>query len=150
METERGRAVGKTIAKAMAEVLSATPDEVVSRMDGCRDSLLDTAVDDEERDEIRRRIAESKLSILWESRDASRFMAVWQEMERLGYSSAEREASMLFYFLEFCALDGCDDVSCKDYLDRLERLAVSMPATARLHFESAHQKMREKLSANAA
>mgnify|MGYP003527830995 CR=1 FL=1 len=146
MKIERGRAVGKTIAKAMVEVLSASPGEVVSRMDSCRDNLLETAEDDEERDEIRRRIAEAKLSILWESRDTSRFMAVWQEMERLGYTSAEREASMLFYILEFCARD----VSCKDFLDRLERLVTDMPAAARSHFESVYQKMREKLSANAA
>jgi hypothetical protein len=48
--------------------------------------------------EIRRRLAEIRLSEFLSKVDGLKyFHEAWEEMERLGYSTLEREASMLFY-----------------------------------------------------
>lgn len=149
-EMRRSQVVGKAIAYMMAKVVRAEPSTVVSELDRCRKELLEAAETDWEREEIRRRIAEAKISVLWESSDRDRFMSSWSEIERLGYSSPEREASMLFYFLEFSARNGGSEEACKAELDRLSSLAKTLPPPAGAHFQGAYERAHARLADNAA
>ncbi len=142
---DRGRAATKAINRTILEIMDSPADVVVDRLDTCLSELLKNA-DGWERTELMRRIAETKLSILSERRDSEVFLNVWEEMERLGYSNAEREASMLFYFLKVCARNKQVDDACTSALDRLERLTKLVPEISRAHFEGVHDRLRKKLS----
>lgn len=100
--SSRWRAVAKSIEWALRDALSADSSTAIEILSACRDQLLSDTEDPDAAVEIARRIAEAKLSLLHDRSDAAdTFESCWVEMQTLGYSNLEREASMLWYVLDF-------------------------------------------------
>lgn len=97
---DRSRIVAKAIESTIAQVLESPTPDVVRALDGCCDGLLAEDTPAEEFAEIARRIAEAKLSVLFNRADGGvEASNAWRTLEGLGFLSAEREASMLFYVI---------------------------------------------------
>lgn len=144
LSQERSRSVAKAIERAMVSALRADSAKVTSLLDTCRSSLFAESYDDVERTEIARRVAEAKISILYERENArDEFMASWGELEGLGYSSLEREASMLVYYVKFSERSNVSgDADRRNALNRLEalisQLAVSGDENYAAHYKAVH------------
>jgi hypothetical protein len=90
--------VAKTIDSAMAAFFELASSEVVCKFDKLEENLLQKERKSIEILEIKRRVAEAKISILFEKIDAkSVFEDSWNDIESFGYSTREREATVLFY-----------------------------------------------------
>lgn len=98
---ERERQYVSAIERATAKSLRVSTAEAVEVFDACAIQVLSRVDSPAEALELRRRIAEAKISVLFERHDALvEFSKAWAELESLGYSSNEREASMLVYALK--------------------------------------------------
>lgn len=128
-DQKRSRAVARRIEGVLAEALRADPARVIELMDACRSSLVAGSHSEDEELEIARRTAEAKVSILFDRENATDdFLASWASLEQLGYSSSEREASMLVYFLKFCMRTN-NNSRRRDALNRLDALVEEMAAS---------------------
>jgi len=126
-QQERSRFVARTIERAMVSALHAEPRAAIDLLNAARSSLMPEASSEAEKVEIARRVAEAKISTLWDREDATtEFQASWIEIERLGYSSPEREATMLVYFLKSNSRSSKQDSRSRDAVDRLEALIGQM------------------------
>lgn len=132
----------------MVSAFRSDSSEVIALFDACRTSLLAEAHEDVERAEVGRRIAEAKVSVLFEREDATHaFLMSWDELEGLGYASLEREASMLVYFIKFTErANGTDKRRDKQSaLDRLGKLINRMIESGSDaladHFRAVHSKL---------
>ncbi len=98
---ERERQYVSAIERATATSLRVSTAEAIEVFDACAIQVLSRVDSPAEALELRRRIAEAKVSVLFERHDALvEFSKAWAELESLGYSSNEREASMLVYALK--------------------------------------------------
>lgn len=146
-DQERSRYAARMIEQAMVDALRASSEEAINIIDTCRLALLADSSSEVERLEVARRIAEVKVSILYEKEGAKDdFLASWAEIESLGYSSPEREASMLFYFVKFNERLKPQAESNKECaLDRLGVLIGEMEASGEnnlaSHFRSVYSKL---------
>lgn len=146
-DQERSRAIGRAIETATLAAFDAAPAQVTSIFDECLSRLLGSSNSDWERVEISRRVYEAKVSILSGMSDAGdEFIEAWSGIERLGYSSLEREATMVFYFIRFIFKSGSDCEGKADAaLSRLWGLICRMRALGMddmaLHFESVHSRL---------
>jgi hypothetical protein len=138
--------IGKEIAYAIRDAIRAPTIQVAVGLDACQSRLLSGHIGDLERTEIARRFAEAKVSVLWERDDClEHFSRAWAEMERIGYSSAEREASMLVYFIMHCRRNRESSECISDAINRITRLingklAVESEAVS-LHFREVLQRI---------
>jgi phenylpyruvate tautomerase PptA (4-oxalocrotonate tautomerase family) len=127
-DQENSKRVARAISQAVVSAIHADPAGVVRLLEDCRASLLLGQTSEYEKRELARRISEAKVSELFNREGGEReFRASWLEMETAGYTSLEREASMLFYYVKFCeraGLDGRSDLRAA--LDRMESLVDQM------------------------
>lgn len=92
----------RLIEAEIANSLKLPPKEVVKKFNNLQERLLNLEVSDSEALEIKRRIAEAKISILFNWIDDENEMdQAWSDIEIIGYSTKEREASMLFYYSKY-------------------------------------------------
>lgn len=144
---ERSRAVAKAIERTMVSAFRAGSSEVIALFNACRTSLMAEGLEDAERAEVARRIAEAKVSVLFEREGAAaEFLESWGELEALGYASLEREASMLVYFLKFIdRVHGADGQEKRGVLDRLDKLIGVMAESGNdalaEHYRTVHYRL---------
>jgi len=100
-QNERSRHVGKAIAETTAKALKLSPPDVMEVFDELKNIIFVDNFDESETLEIQRRIAEAKISVLAGKEISKEFENAWNDIENLGYSDAEREASMVFYRAQF-------------------------------------------------
>lgn len=152
LDQERSQHVGKMIDQTMVKAFGVESADVLVLFDACCSSLFSETQDKVERTEIARRIAEAKISILYQLENVGDdFRSSWAEINGLGFSSIEREASMLFYYLKYCARanDKDDlDLDAQSAISRLETLIAQMVAsgdeTLAGHFET----VRDQFTSN--
>ncbi len=125
-ESKPGRDAGKIIAKTTARVLALPSDQVLDEFDKVQTALLGSDLDDYSELEIRRRIAEAKISVLATRKNSTiELEQAWADIESLGYSNSEREATMLFYRAKSLIESRQDERSVEDLLGRLDQLVSS-------------------------
>ena len=92
----------RLIETEIANSFKLPSKEVVEKFNKLQERLLNLEVSDSEALEIKRRIAEAKISILFNRIDNENEMdQAWSDIEIIGYSTKEREASMLFYYSKY-------------------------------------------------
>ena len=97
-----GIEIVRLIETEIANSLKLPPKEIVEKFNNLQERLLNLEVSDSEALEIKRRIAEAKISILFNWIDNENEMdQAWSDIEIIGYSTKEREASMLFYYSKY-------------------------------------------------
>ena len=121
---ERSNTVGKAIANTMAKSFELSSLEVIDKFNLLENSLLENVTNSVEMLEIKRRIAEAKISIIFEKSDSKDvFEGVWDNFHTLGYSTAEREATMLFYRTQFLIRNKYDKPLVINSIERLGEIA---------------------------
>lgn len=152
---ERSRNVARPIERIMVDANSREPKEIVRLLDECQEKLLSDSAGEFEATEIARRIAEAKISLLFDREGADdEFVASWESMESVGYTSLEREASMLFFQLKFCERARANDHSLAvGLLDRfrllIDRMSASGDEDLASHFRAVHGRLENALNLRA-
>jgi len=119
---ERSRRAGKEIAYTTAKAFKQTPAEITEAFDALQATILGEANNDLEVLEIKRRIAEAKISVLAEKDSDQEFETAWTDMEALGYSDNEREATIIFYRAKFLIENGAHRSLADKAVERLGNL----------------------------
>ena len=120
---KESRAAAQAIANAIACSFEKSPEEIESFFNVLGDKLADQRFSSRERSEIRRRITEAKISILFKKRDSERlFRSAWNEMLALGFSNAEREATMRNYHIEFLLRTGASEQEILDEIQKFDSI----------------------------
>lgn len=142
----RSRAVGRAIEQALESAIAASSDEADGLLTEVETGLLAGTADDYETLEVKRRVAEARLSLFY-SMPTSHELArsAWVALERLGFSSPEREASMLVYWAKHLVVRGRPEeaANCALRLESLARqsLGCDMP-WLEAHFVSCSEGIR--------
>lgn len=149
---DKSRSVSKAIAEVTAQAFELTSREALAIFDELEFELLHKEPDKSKCLEIKRRIAEAKISIIYD-RNISRniFDESWNDIQRLGFSTAEREATMLFYRAYFLIKDGKDRRLTADTINRLgllvSDLRVKRSKLLAEHFERVHSRLMNDFKA---
>jgi hypothetical protein len=140
---DRSKLAARAIERAVVSALTEPPEAADATFSSVLEALLGTSASTHESLELKRRVAEARLSVFYSSIFSRSFaQAAWSELESLGYSSAEREASMLFYWCKHLALCGETDevLACADRLEALQ-FGPEMSAAA-THFAECAARLR--------
>ena len=144
--------VAKAISDSMSESFELPSSEIIYKFDKVEVSLLQKKHSDAEALEIMRRIAEAKISIIFNKVDtSSAFENAWKDIESLGYSTAEREATMLFYRAQFLMRNNLGRDLVANAIERLGIIANNFKneRSERLadHFEKVHKNLLIEMNA---
>ena len=122
IDDEISKQIASRIAEAMSRAFQLGCAEV-DRLFSALGADLDTIVrSPEQRIELQRRLAETRIALLYKRADAAPFFDnAWDEIERLGFSNAEREATALVYRAKYLARRK-QDVEQEATLVRLGRI----------------------------
>lgn len=150
--SERSRRAGKAIARTTAKAFKQPPAEITQAFDALQATILGQDYSDTEVLEIRRRIAEARISVLAEKDSGQYFEAAWTDMEALGYSDAEREATIVFYRAKFLIKNGVHRSPAAKAIERLGTLLNDFreQQSHRLvgHFGKVHERLLNELDRN--
>ncbi len=115
--------VAKTIGKEIANSFDLSSKKVLEKFDSLEIELLEQGFDVREATEIKRRIAEAKVAILFNRiGDKDEMERAWNDIELTGYSTKEREASILFYYAKYLIKNRSDRSLITTIIDRLGNL----------------------------
>ena len=142
---------GRVIAETIAEAISLSSSDVLKKFAELETSLLQQGFDKSESLEIKRRIAEAKISILAKRKEnIDHFEVAWNDIESLGYSSLEREASMLYYCARFLIENEPSRSSAAVIIDRLgalvKKFEVDQSQSLADHFLKLHEELLDDLN----
>jgi hypothetical protein len=145
---ERSLRVSKAIDQAMLRAVSAASAEVIVIFDICHSNLISSQLPSHaEKREIARRICEAKISELHHRRGPRKeFLSTWLEMEALGYSSMEREASMLFFYIRFMENNGTEEavsVALSRFAVLVDRMVAVKAPRLGAHFKRVLKRLRQ-------
>lgn len=145
-EGDRSREAAKAIAQTIAKAFKLPTNEIATTFDSVKDELLDGIKDPSESVEVKRRICEAKISVLFKRPDSSdELQETWNEMESLGYSDLEREATMLFYRAQFLLKRTADKELTANAIERLRSLLGQFDPNSKSlsdHYERIHQALQ--------
>lgn len=148
---ERSAEIGKAIANATATALKLEPSEADTTFDALQTSMLcGASYDESEALEIKRRIAEAKVSIFSTMLNAQQeFLVAWRNLESLGYSDHEREATMVFYQARHLIRIKGDKAAAARAVVRLgevvEHLRDAGSKDLQAHFQGVHDRLLDEL-----
>lgn len=143
----RSRSVAKSIGRIVANAFDCSASDAMALFDQTESELLAEIDNEAEAIEVRRRIAEAKVSILAEKREstAEEFESNWRALEILGFSNLEREASMLFcraqFSIQHSAGENYAAYALKRLQDVIERLEKSEEIRLVEHFRKVHDRL---------
>jgi len=144
-QKERSIYVGKAIAETTVKAFKLTPTGVIELFDELEAALITNNYNKSETLEVQRRIAEAKVSVLAGKEPSSEFEAAWNDVESLGYTDTEREASMVFYRAKYLIRKGSDKSSASNAIERLGVLVGYFNDQQSQHLADHFSQVHEKL-----
>ena len=138
--------VAKAIEYTMAMSLDLSTPEVVEKFNLLESSLLENETNPVKILEIKRRVAEAIITIIFEKSDSKDvFENAWDNIHKLGYSTVEREATMLFYRAQLLIRNKYDKPLVINTIGRLGEIAnyIKNKRSQQLaeHFKKVHKNL---------
>lgn len=120
---ERSLTVGSAIARSFSDSMQLSSSEAYRKLDQLASDLVSIGENEKEQREIQRRVAEAKVSLLYERKGCMTvFEKAWSDLLEVGFSNPEREASMRFYYIKFLLANGVRKDEIKREISRMGSL----------------------------
>ena len=149
MQSQRSSKIGRKIGFALRSAIELAGPEADVLFAATEQEALKIAVGELEKLEVRRRVAEARLSLFYCSQTSGDFARrAWEDLESMGFSSPEREASMLFYWADYLLNSGATNSEIRASIERFGTVVGAEfegeSAEVAEHFRAVHHRLQAK------